>query len=109
MLLEIKSQEGPLCRRCLSRDLNDGSREINRASQEGEQLAQASETGPLGAYSENAQGVFKAARLEQVMEETSGRNAGQRGWGNPAGHEAGLSTDSKCAGGQGRLEGRAGE
>ena len=106
MLLEIKSQEGPLCRRCLSRDLNDGSREINRASQEGEQLAQASETGPLGAYSENAQGVFKAARLEQVMEEMSGRNAGHRGWGNPAGHEAGLSTDSKCAGGQGRLEER---
>ena len=52
--------------------------------------------------------VFKAAQPEQVME-MSGRNAGQRGCGTPAGHEAGLSMDSKCTGSQGRLEGRAGE
>lgn len=53
--------------------------------------------------------VFKAEQPEQVSEEKSGRNAGQRGFGTPAGHEAGLSMDSKCTGSQGRLEGRAGE
>lgn len=82
---------------------------MTRASQEGEEPAQASGTGPRGACSGKARGVSKAAQPEQVMEEMSGRNAGQRGCGTPAGHEAGLGKDSKCVGSQGRLEGRAGE
>lgn len=108
MLLEIESGRA-LSRRCLSRGLNDRSREMNCASQEGEQPAEAPETGPRGAYLGKARGVFKAAQPEQVMEEMSGRNAGQRGCGTPAGHEAGLSMDLKRTGSQGRLEGRAGE
>ena len=45
----------------------------------------------------------------RVKEEMSGRNAGQRGCGSPAGHGAGLGVDSKHTGSQGRLEGRARE
>lgn len=53
---------------------------------------------------------MKAVQLEyRVKEEMSGRNAGQIGWGSPAGHGAGLSRNSKCTGSQCRLEGRARE